>query len=111
MLNLQVWHVVITAVVLLFLGGVIGGRIAILLKIVRASEDDGHDPRALLDHVVDEIATLPPKELASWCIHLLRELDSGEERPGYGAALRQVRHDIDQRLTTGLWPEESPELS
>jgi hypothetical protein len=108
MLNLEVWHVVLTAIVLLFLGGFVGGRIAILFSLVRVSEDARHDVLASLDEVADRIAEHSTYPWASWIIHLLKALEGRAEDDEYRAALMAVQESIAGRLDTGEWPTEHP---
>jgi hypothetical protein len=107
MLNLELWHIVLTAIILLFLGGVIGGRIAILGSVIKASKEAGQGISTLLEEAADQMALSSPESWAVWSLHLLKALDirvTGEEYP---AALRAIRSGIDVRLDTGQWPEQS----
>jgi GNAT superfamily N-acetyltransferase len=98
---------VLTAIVLLFLGGVIGGRIAILMSLIKVSEEARHDVTALLDQAADQIATHPPGQWAGWGVHLLKALEDKTDEDAYVAALEAIRKRIDGRLDTGWWTSES----
>ena len=103
MLNLEVWHIVLTAVVLLFLGGFVGGRIAILSSLVRTSEDVSHDVSASLNQIADRMAEHPAHQWSGWSIHLLRALDGRAGDDEYRATLKAIRDSIANRLDTGTW--------
>ena len=104
MLNLEVWHVVLTAIVLLFLGGFVGGRIAILSSLVKTSEDVRHDVSASLDQVAERMAEHAPHQWAGWTIHLLKALDGRVGDDEYRETLNAIRDSIASRLETGQWP-------
>jgi hypothetical protein len=109
MLNLELWHIVLTAIILLFLGGVIGGRIAILGSVIKASKEATQGVSTLLEEAADQMALSSPQRWAAWGLHLLKALDvrvTGDEFP---AALKAIRSSIDVRLDTGRWAEESPD--
>lgn len=104
MLNLEVWHVVLTAIVLLFLGGFVGGRIVILSSLVKTSEDVRHDVSASLNRIANSMAEHSSHEWAHWIIHLLKALDDMAEDEEYRATLRTIRDGITGRLESGQWP-------
>jgi hypothetical protein len=104
MLGLQVWHLVLTAIVLLFLGGFIGGRIAIVLSLVRSGKEQDHDVAGLLDRAAEDIATLPLREWADWSTYLLRALeDKAQQEEEYTWTLETIRDRVNVRLQHGRW--------
>jgi hypothetical protein len=104
MLNLEVWHIVLTAIVLLFLGGFVGGRIAILSSLIRTSGDVRHDVSVSLDQVADRMAEHPPHQWAGWIIHLLKALEGRAGDDEYRATLKTIRDSLTGRLESGQWP-------
>jgi hypothetical protein len=107
MVNLELWHVVVTAIVLLFLGGVFGGWIVILATVVRTSRQASRSVETLLEQAADQMAQSSPQRWAIWGLHLLKALDVRVTGKEYLAALRAIRSSIDLRLDTGQWEEES----
>jgi hypothetical protein len=108
MLNLQLWHIVLTVIILLFLGGVIGGRVAIMGSVIKASQEASQGISTLLEDAADQMARSPPQDWAAWGLHLLKALDVRVAGGEYPAALKTIRSSIDVRLDTGQWPEKSP---
>lgn len=109
MLSLELWHIVLSAIVLVFLGGVVGGWIAILGSVIRATKEARRSVSTLLEEAADQMAVSSPQRWAACGLHLLKALDvrvTGEEFP---AALKAIRSSIDVRLDTGRWAEESPD--
>ena len=104
MLNLEIWHIVLTAIILLFLGGFVGGRIAILSSLVRTSEDVRHDVSASLDRTANRMAEHPSHEWADWIIHLLKTLEHMAGDDEYRTTLTTIRDGVASRLETGQWP-------
>jgi hypothetical protein len=104
MLNLELWHVVLSAVVLVFLGGVVGGWIAILSNVVKASREARQGVSTLLEEAADQMAHSSPQDWAASGLHLLKALDVRVEGQEYQATLRAIRSSIDTRLATGQWP-------
>ena len=103
MLNLQAWHIVLTAVVLLFLGAFVGGRIAIVKDLVQAGQDSHHDTTALLDEAAQAVADRPSAEWAGQITHFLKALDSKSGRDEYTETLQAVRDAISARLAQDKW--------
>jgi hypothetical protein len=103
MLNFEVWHVVLTAVVLLFLGGVVGGRFAILFSLVKPGEDARADVETVLDRAADKMGAQPSEQWVGWIVHLLRALDGKTASEPYTRVLEAVRKRIGSRLETGRW--------
>jgi hypothetical protein len=103
--NFELWHIIVTAIVLLFLGGVIGGRIAIVAGIIRADKKARQSAATLLEEAADHIAQGSSQDWVNWSVYLMKALDARIEN-GYAAALQVVRHSIDVRLERGEWPEE-----
>jgi hypothetical protein len=108
MLNLDLWHIVLTTIVLLFLGGVIGGRLAILRSIMKAGQVASQGVTALLEDAADQIALSSAEDWTTEGLHLLKSLDVRitNERE-FVAALKHIRGDIDVRIETGHWPDRS----
>jgi hypothetical protein len=104
MLNLELWHVVLSAVVLVFLGGVVGGWIAILSNVVKASREARQGVSTLLEEAADQMAHSSSQDWAASGLHLLKALDVRVKGQEYQAALRAIRSSIDTRLATGQWP-------
>jgi len=104
--DLELWHIVMSAIVLLFLGGVICGWIAIVGSVIKASREASHGISTLLEEAAEQMGQSSPQHWATWGLHLLKALDirvTGEEFP---AALEAIRHGIDLRLDTGQWEEK-----
>ena len=53
--DLKLWHTVITAIVLLFLGGVICGWIAIVGSVIKASREASHGISPLLEQAAEQV--------------------------------------------------------
>ena len=105
--NPELWHIVLTAIVLLFLGGVVGSRIAILGSVIKASKEASQGISALLEEAANQIAQSSPQHWAAWSLHLLKALDVRVTGKEYPAALQAIRHSIDLRLDTGRWAEKN----
>ena len=103
MFNLQIWHAVLTAVILLLLGGYIGARIAILANLVRISQGREHQVTILLDQVAAEMASHPVAQWPEWCVHLLRSLENKAQGGAYEKSLHLLRDRIADRLETKRW--------
>jgi len=106
--NLELWHIVVTAFVLLFLGGVIGGWIAIVGSVIKASREASHGISPLLEQAAEQMAQSSPQHWADWGLHLLKALDIRVTGKEYPAALETIRRSIDVRLDTGEWEEKRP---
>lgn len=104
MVNLELWHVVLSAVVLVFLGGVVGGWVAILGNVVKASREARQGVSTLLEEAADQMAHESSQDWAASVLHLLKALDVRVQGKEYQAALRAIRSGIDTRLNTGQWP-------
>jgi hypothetical protein len=112
MLNFQIWHVVLTAAVLLLLGGIIGGRIAILVKLFQRSDQASVRPipeitdrnvTSLLRHATQEMRSESPEKWAEWAVWMLKELDGQADEREFREALNAIRAGIDTRLEEGWW--------
>jgi len=104
--NLELWHVVLSVVVLVFLGGVVGGWVAILRNVFKASREARQGVSTLLEEAADQVAHDSPQEWAASGLHLLKALDVRVNEKEYQAALRAIRSSIETRLDTGQWPRK-----
>jgi len=103
-MSFQLWHILLTAIVLLFLGGLVGGRIAIFWSVVKASKMAGQGIATLLEEAADQMIAAPPQQWAVWCLHLLKAVDVRVADQEYRSALNAIQADISVRLETGSWP-------
>lgn len=103
MLNFQIWHIVLTVVSLLLLGGYIGARIAILADLVRISQGKEHKVKILLEQVASEMASHPPDQWPEWCVGLLCSLEGKAQNGAYEDGLRVLRDRIASRLEARRW--------
>jgi hypothetical protein len=104
LLNLQLWHVALGVVVLLFLGGFIGGRIGILIGLIRANKRirmEGN--KHALEEAEAEIIGRSPEEWAEMHVRLLQSLEDQATPEEYRQALEAIRDAIDRRLEKGVW--------
>jgi len=104
--DLELWHIVVTAFVLLFLGGVIGGWIAIVGSVIKASREASHGISPLLEQAAEQMAQGSPQHWATWGLHLLKALDIRVTGEAFPVALEEIRRGIDLRLDTGQWEEK-----
>ena len=104
-MNVQVWHIVFSAIVLLFLGGLVGRSIAIFWNVAKASRMAGQGVSTLLEEAAEQIMVDPPQQWVVWCLHLLKAVDIRVDARDYHMALKQIEADIHVRLETGRWPE------
>lgn len=103
MLSFQIWHIVLTVVVLLLLGAYTGARIAILANLVRISQGTEHKLKILLERVADEMASHPPDQWPEWCVGLLRSLEGKVQNGAYEKSLRVLCDRIASRLEAQRW--------
>jgi ABC-type Co2+ transport system permease subunit len=103
-MSFQLWHIILTAIVLLFLGGLVGGWIAIFGSVVKASKMASRGISTLLEEAADQIIAAPPQQWAVWCLHLLKAVDIRVADQEYRSALNAIQADISVRLDTGSWP-------
>ena len=102
-MNLKLWHIFFTAIVLLFLGGLVGGRIAIFGSVAKASRIAGRGIGTLLEEAAEQMIADPPQQWLVWCLHLLKTLDIRVADKEYRSALDEIQANIDVRLQTGRW--------
>jgi hypothetical protein len=100
MLNLQLWHIVLTVIVLLFLGAFLGSRVAIIRTLVQNSS---RNVKTLPDKAAEAVADRPTKEWAAQIIRLLQVLEAKSSRVEYRETLETVRDAITARLMQGWW--------
>jgi hypothetical protein len=103
MLNLQLWHLVLTAAVLLFLGAFVGGRIAIIRTLTQTEDDSPRNVSEVLDEAARAVADRPHKEWADRITYLLKALDHRSVGEEYRATLEAVQDAIVNRLVTDRW--------
>jgi hypothetical protein len=95
---------VITAIVLLFLGGVVGGQIALLWSVIRANRRARRRATTLLEEAAEQMIAAPPQQWTVWCLHLLKAIDVRVDDEPYRAALAGIQAQIAARLQNGRWP-------
>jgi hypothetical protein len=106
LLNLRLWHVVLGVVVLLFLGGFVGERIAILRTLVRTNKRTRmREDEAALEKTEQEMVGQSPEEWAELHVRLLQSLESASAPEDYQQALETIRDAINHRLERGIWRE------
>ena len=103
-MSFQLWHVIVTGVVLLFLGGLIGGWIAIFWSVFKASRMASQGITTLLEEAASQIAAGPPQQWTTRCMHLLKAVDLQVPDLEYRSTLNDIRSGIRVRLETGNWP-------
>jgi hypothetical protein len=103
-MSFQLWHIILTAVVLLILGGLVGGWIAIFWSFAKASRMASQGIAALLEEAANQMIAAPPQQWAVWCLHLLKAIDIRVPDRDYRSALNDIQADIRVRLETGSWP-------
>jgi hypothetical protein len=103
-MSFRLWHVILTGIVLLFVGGLIGRWIAILWIVFRAGKVAGQSIATLLEDAANQIADTPAQEWADWCLHLLKAVDIRVADRDYRSALDDIQAAIGFRLDTGGWP-------
>jgi hypothetical protein len=110
MINVGIWQIVISVVVLLFLGGLIGGWIAILRSVVRASNMASRGASTLLEEAAEAVVAEPSQHWAAELLRLFKAVDIRADKLDYRPALEQVGAEIRVRLETGHWPEHRAPL-
>ena len=103
-MNFQLWHIVFTAIVLLFLGGLVGRSISIFWNVARASRMASRGVGTLLEEAAEQMIADPPQQWVAWCLHLLKAVDIRVADEAYRSALGDIQADIAVRLATGCWP-------
>jgi ABC-type Co2+ transport system permease subunit len=103
-MNFQLWHIILTAIVLLFLGGLIGGWIAIFWSVVKASKMASRGITTLLEEAASQMIATPPQQWAVWFLHLLKAVEIRVADQEFRSALNDIWADIGVRLETGSWP-------
>ena len=104
-MNPQLWQIVFTAIVLLFLGGLVGRWVAVLWSVFKASKMASQGVSNLLEVAAERLMTDPPQQWVVGCLHLLKAVEVRVDDQEYRAALEQIEAKIRVRLETGLWPE------
>jgi hypothetical protein len=104
-MNLQIWQIALTALVLLLLGGIAVRWIAVLWSVFKASKMATQGASTLLEEGAEAIIADPPEQWATECLHLLKAVDIRADEPAYRPALERVEAEIRVRLETGHWPE------
>lgn len=103
-MSFQLWHIILTAIVLLFLGGLVGGWIAIFWSVAKASKMASQGVETLLQEAANQMIAAPPQQWAVWCLHLLKAIDIRAADQEFRSALNDIQADISVRLETGSWP-------
>ena len=103
-MNLQLWHIALTAIVLLFLGGLVGRWVAVLWSVVQTSRIAGQGVSTLLEEAAEQMIADPPQQWVAWCLHLLKAIEIRVDGQAYRTALAEIQADIRVRLETGRWP-------
>jgi hypothetical protein len=109
-MNLELWHIVFTAIVLLFLGGLVGRWIAIFWSVVKASRIASRGVSTLLEEAAEQMIADPPQRWVVECLHLLKALDVRVDGQEYQTALAQIQADIRVRVETGRWPSHQVQV-
>jgi hypothetical protein len=110
-MNYQLWHIVLTAIVMLFLGGLVGRSIAIFWNVAQASRIASRGVGTLLEDAAEQMIADSRQQWVVWCLHLLKAVDIRVDAQEYHAALEQIEAEIRVRLETGHWPETSVSAS
>jgi hypothetical protein len=104
-------HLVLGVIVLLFLGGFVGGRMAILATLVRMTRRiRAEEDEAALEQAEEEVIGQSPVEWAEMHVHLLQSLEDESTPEEYQQALEIIRDAIDRRLERGGWQERRVQL-
>ena len=104
MLSLRLWHVVLGVIVLLFLGGFVGGRLAIVATLVRTNKRIRiKEDEAALEEAEEVVIGESPEEWTEMHVHLLQSFESDTAPEAYERALETIRDAINQRLERGRW--------
>ena len=104
-MNLQAWHIAVTVIVLLFLGGVALRWGAVLWSVFKASKMASQGVSTLLEEAAEGMMADSPQQWVAGCLHLLKAVEIRVDDQEYRAALEQVEVEIRARLETGLWAE------
>jgi hypothetical protein len=108
MLDLQIWHIVLTVVFFLFLGAFVGGRIAIVRSLAPSKQDAPHNLTTLLDEAAHAMAAHPVKEWPAQIAHFLKALDGKCGHVEYREMLEAVQNAITARLVQDTWQASGP---
>jgi hypothetical protein len=98
-----------TAITLLFLGGVVGGQIAIVWSVIKANRRAQGRATTLLEEAAGQMIDASPEEWTAWSVHLLKAIDIRVDDVPFRAALAGIRTEIDERLESGRWPGDQVE--
>jgi len=104
-MSFQLWQIILTGIVLLFLGGLATGWVASVWSVVKASKVASQGVSTLLEEAAEQMIADPPKQWGVECLHLLKAVDVRAGDEAYRAALGEVQAAIGARLETGSWPE------
>jgi len=103
-LNLQLWYVVLAVIVLLFLGAFVGGRIGILVRLIRSnSRTRVREDKDALEEAERELIGQSPDEWAEMHVRLLQSLEEETAPEAYQQALEVIRDAINRHLEKGIW--------
>ena len=103
-MNFEAWHVAVTAIVLLFLGGVVLRWVAVLWSVFKASKMASQGTSTLLEEAAESMMAGPPQQWVIGCLHLLKAVEIRARRSNVSRCSRTNRGRIRVRLETGDWP-------